>query len=331
MSTRNPKTGKIIKIGGPTYKQLQKEGYFKTPNRDQLNKTKTPQKEQWVINPKTGRKVKVGSKTYMQMQKEQLNKSKSPNNISPDQPKKEEQINKPKLPNNKSPKAKPRLGLTVAQLKEHLKQNNLSTKGLKAELEKRYNDFLAAKQPIPKDVVQDENHKHAEDDVCKMRTEQPPSQQDFEKRNLSPTKKQTVELPKEDNIRTPSECCICGEHNELIAFDCVHTVCKECKMQMPKTECPMCRKDVSRFFTSPTSSRKQKENYASFKKFIEMEKTADDLRIATELQLQMNREMLSMNQFPNPNKGGKKSVKCPNIKPIVEKKVVRRTKQYNYN
>lgn len=38
------------------------------------------------------------------------------------------------------------------------------------------------------------------------------------------------------------ECCVCLE-NTLMALKCDHHICYECKSQLKKNKCPMCRKD----------------------------------------------------------------------------------------
>jgi hypothetical protein len=70
----NPKTGKNIKINGPTYKKLEQE--CKSINKSKKTKSKSNKmickewKKNKLINPRTGRKIKVNGPTYKKLEQE---------------------------------------------------------------------------------------------------------------------------------------------------------------------------------------------------------------------------------------------------------------------
>lgn len=295
MSVINPITKKKIKIDGPTYKKLQKQGYFTTDtninNNTANNKGGEKGVKQWVKNPKTGRQVIVGGKLYKDLVKEGAIKVHDSTNTNTNV-------------KDVEPKNKRVGGYTVKELKDMLQKEGLSTKGLKSELVQRYENFLANKNS--KDSVKPEestnhNNKNSIDpDSCSISENK--HKVNFNK-PLSPIQKPNISINEPENELAnnkdlkvnvePIECAVCFDTipSTIVGFTCkrCHNVCSECKKGLVKAECPLCRENVSRFF-SPTSHRRQQEKYQVFLKEIEREKTENDALIAAELQNKLQNE-----------------------------------------
>ena len=76
--TVNPRSGRKIKVGGPTYRQLEQECSNPTTPESETTireaSTTAEPCEEWLlnrtVNPRSGRKIKVGGPTYRQLEKE---------------------------------------------------------------------------------------------------------------------------------------------------------------------------------------------------------------------------------------------------------------------
>lgn len=145
---RNPRTGRQIKVGGPTYNKLMEEGV----NFALVAAPQVP--EEFVKNPRTGKQIKVGGPTYNKLKKQGYFGAGPP-------PKKSPPKGSPKKPKRKSPKRRRTKGeFTVVELKKMLKEKGLPTTGKKADLMVRYQKALQtpappvaspkAKSPTPK-------------------------------------------------------------------------------------------------------------------------------------------------------------------------------------
>lgn len=66
----NPRTGRTIKVGGPTYVALVKECGVLVSQRKELEDVCKKFKQTPSINPRTGHKIKIGGPTYIRLQQE---------------------------------------------------------------------------------------------------------------------------------------------------------------------------------------------------------------------------------------------------------------------
>lgn len=317
MSIVNPLTQKKIKIGGPTYKKLQKEGYFKVNDdvfhgHKPIPKEDLPipeKKEEYMINPKTNRKIKIGGKIHQQLEREKLGSNFSTKEV--------------KEGAKKEVKEKVKVGLTVKELKEKLSKEGLSTKGLKEELTKRYEEFLISKkEPEKLKPISKGN------DACVL-----PDKVNINlHKKVSPTKKQTQEvisinlnLSSQNSNQQTDDCIICKdtinfENKGFSCHRCHKHICVDCKYQMIQAKCPNCKDNIETFF-SPKSRSRQIIKYAEFLKEIEKEKTENDAIIAAELQKQWQNES---SNFSKSLKGSKNSQASVNNNIRIKKKVLTR-------
>lgn len=89
--TNNPKTGRKIIVGGPTYLKLQEEGFFvKKSQSKTASKPLQKQTVSYTINPLTNKKIIVGGPTYKKLQVEgvvfskKTTQGKPPSKVAPD-------------------------------------------------------------------------------------------------------------------------------------------------------------------------------------------------------------------------------------------------------